>query len=65
MAGWSRASARRCSKAEAGAIGAPAAVMNAVASALAPLGVGHIDMPATAERVWRVLNAQNMPQAAE
>jgi len=50
---------------EAGAIGAPAAVMNAVASALAPLGVGHIDMPATAERVWRALNAQNMPQAAE
>ena len=50
---------------EAGAIGAPAAVMNAVASALAPLGIGHIDMPATAERVWRALNAQNMPQAAE
>jgi aerobic carbon-monoxide dehydrogenase large subunit len=50
---------------EAGAIGAPAAVMNAVANALAPLGIGHIDMPATAERVWRALNAQNMPQAAE
>jgi carbon-monoxide dehydrogenase large subunit len=50
---------------EAGAIGAPAAVMNAVANALAPLRAGHIDMPATAERVWRAINAQNMPQAAE
>jgi aerobic carbon-monoxide dehydrogenase large subunit len=50
---------------EAGAIGAPAAVMNAVANALAPLGIGHVDMPATPERVWRALNEQNMPQAAE
>ena len=32
---------------EAGAIGSPAAVMNAVHDALAPLGVKHLDMPAT------------------
>jgi carbon-monoxide dehydrogenase large subunit len=40
---------------EAGTIGAPAAVMNAVADALAPLGIAHIDMPATPERVWRAI----------
>jgi carbon-monoxide dehydrogenase large subunit len=35
---------------EVGAIGAPGAVINAVCDAI---GVRHIDMPATAERVWR------------
>jgi carbon-monoxide dehydrogenase large subunit len=42
---------------EAGTIGAPAAVMNAVADALAPLGVPEPDMPATPERVWRAIAA--------
>jgi carbon-monoxide dehydrogenase large subunit len=37
---------------EAGAVGAPAAVVNAVCNAL---GVGHLDMPLTAEKVWRSL----------
>jgi aerobic carbon-monoxide dehydrogenase large subunit len=37
---------------EAGAIGAPAAVMNAVVDALAPLGIRDVAMPATAGRVW-------------
>ena len=36
---------------EAGAIGAPPAVVNAVTDALE---VRHIDMPLTAEKVWRV-----------
>ena len=40
---------------EAGAIGAPPAVINAVVDALAPLGVRHVDMPATPERVWRAM----------
>ena len=40
---------------EAGAIGAPPAVMNALHDALAPLGVAHIDMPATPQRVWRAI----------
>jgi aerobic carbon-monoxide dehydrogenase large subunit len=40
---------------EAGAIGAPAAVMNAVTDALIPLGVKHLEMPATPERVWRAI----------
>jgi carbon-monoxide dehydrogenase large subunit len=42
---------------EAGAIGAPPAVMNALADALAPLGVGHIDMPATPDKIWRAIQA--------
>ncbi len=37
---------------EAGAIAAPAAVISAVSDAI---GVAHIDMPATSERVWRAL----------
>ncbi len=41
---------------EAGTVGALPAVMLAILDALAPLGVKHIDMPATAERVWRALN---------
>ncbi|MEE8171686.1 MAG: molybdopterin cofactor-binding domain-containing protein, partial [Alphaproteobacteria bacterium] len=40
---------------EAGTIGALAAVMNALMDALAPLGVQHIDMPATSEMVWRAI----------
>jgi carbon-monoxide dehydrogenase large subunit len=40
---------------EAGAIGAPAAVVNAIVDALAPLGVRDIEMPATPERVWRAI----------
>src|SRR5439155_3251382 len=35
--------------------GAPAALANAVLDALAPLGVRHLDMPLTAERVWQSL----------
>jgi len=41
---------------EAGAIGAPPALMNALHDALAPLGVAHIDMPATPLRVWRAIS---------
>ncbi len=37
---------------EAGTVGALPALLNAVNDALAPLGVRHLDMPVTAERVW-------------
>ena len=37
---------------EAGSIGAPAAIVNAVLDALAPLGVTDLEMPLTPERVW-------------
>jgi carbon-monoxide dehydrogenase large subunit len=37
---------------EAGTIGLPPAVVNAVVDALAPLGVRHVDMPLTPARIW-------------
>jgi len=40
---------------ETGTVGAPAAVMNAIADALVSRGAKPIDMPATPERVWRAL----------
>jgi aerobic carbon-monoxide dehydrogenase large subunit len=40
---------------EAGAIGSPPAVINAVIDALSPLGVTHIDMPASPLRVWQAI----------
>jgi carbon-monoxide dehydrogenase large subunit len=42
---------------EAGAIGAPAAVMNAVMDALSSVGVKHLDMPASPHRVWQAMHA--------
>lgn len=41
---------------EGGAIGAPAAIANALADALAPLGISHLDFPFTPERVWRAIS---------
>src|SRR5471032_1912689 len=41
---------------EAGCAGALPSVMNAVVDALSELGVTHIDMPVTPEKVWRILN---------
>ncbi len=40
---------------QAGCIAAPQTIVNAVVDALAPLGIEHIDMPATPERVWRAI----------
>jgi carbon-monoxide dehydrogenase large subunit len=40
---------------QAGAIAAPQTIISAILDALAPLGVTHIDMPATPERVWRTI----------
>jgi carbon-monoxide dehydrogenase large subunit len=40
---------------EAGCVGAMPAVANALADALAEFGVKHIEMPATPERVWRLM----------
>jgi carbon-monoxide dehydrogenase large subunit len=42
---------------EAGTVGAPAAVANAVVDALAARGIRHVDMPFTAEKIWHLLNA--------
>ena len=50
---------------EAGAIGAPAAITNALVDALKPLGVRHVDMPATPEKLWRIIQQHRTPLAAE
>ncbi len=42
---------------EAGTIGALPAIMNAVVDALRPLGIQHIDMPASPARVWKAIAA--------
>ncbi|MGH7064371.1 MAG: xanthine dehydrogenase family protein molybdopterin-binding subunit, partial [Stellaceae bacterium] len=49
---------------EAGAIGAPPALVNAVVDALAPLGIDRLDMPLTPERVWRAIQAAKKSAAA-
>jgi carbon-monoxide dehydrogenase large subunit len=41
---------------ESGTIGAPPTVINAIIDALKPLGVDHIDMPATPQRVWETIS---------
>ncbi|MBY8976583.1 xanthine dehydrogenase family protein molybdopterin-binding subunit [Rhodobacteraceae bacterium NNCM2] len=42
---------------EAGAIGSPPALVNAVIDALSGHGITHIDMPLTPKRVWEALNS--------
>jgi carbon-monoxide dehydrogenase large subunit len=45
---------------EAGAVGSPPAMINAVVDALHPAtGLKHLDMPATRERIWRALRASH------
>lgn len=43
--------------AESGTIGGPPAVQNAIVDALAHLGIRHLDLPITPERVWRAIAA--------
>jgi carbon-monoxide dehydrogenase large subunit len=50
---------------EAGCIGAPPAVINALVDALAPHGVRHVDMPATPQRLWSLIQAGTPAVAAE
>ena len=49
---------------EGGTVGAPGAVIHALLDALAPIGVTHIDMPATPARVWRAIQAARADGAA-
>ena len=49
---------------EAGAIGAPPAVINALVDALSDYGIEHIDMPATPERVWAAIQQARPARAA-
>jgi carbon-monoxide dehydrogenase large subunit len=43
---------------EAGTIGATPAIANAVIDALQPLGIAHLDLPMTPEKVWRAIQAR-------
>jgi carbon-monoxide dehydrogenase large subunit len=49
---------------EAGSIGATPAIVNAVLDALKPLGVRHVDMPLTPERLWRAIREAQAQRAA-
>ena len=42
---------------ESGSIGATPAIQNAVVDAVAHLGVRHIDLPCSPERVWDAINS--------
>ncbi len=47
---------------EAGCIGIPAAIFNAVSDAVAPFGSNDLQMPLTSERIWRALQARQTEQ---
>jgi carbon-monoxide dehydrogenase large subunit len=49
---------------ESGTIGSTPSVHNAVVDALSHLGVRHIDMPCTSERVWRAIVAAQSGEVA-
>jgi carbon-monoxide dehydrogenase large subunit len=49
---------------EAGCAGALPSVMNALVDALRPLGITHIDMPATPEKVWTMIQQAKAKLAA-
>ena len=49
---------------EVGAIGSPPAVINAVVDALRDYGVRHVEMPATPQKIWTIING-GRPMAAE
>ena len=50
---------------EAGNVGGLAAVMNAVINALNPLGVTHVDMPLSPERLWRTIQQARNSKSAK
>ena len=45
---------------EAGTVGALAAVANAVQDALWEIGVQQVDMPFTSEKIWSMINSDNL-----
>ena len=47
---------------ESATVGAPPAIANAVVDALAYLGVTHMDIPITPDRVWEVLNEKGVAE---
>ena len=49
---------------ESGTIGSTPAIQNAVVDALSHLGITHIDMPCSPERVWRAIQTARQAQPA-
>ncbi len=49
---------------EAGTIAASAAVINAIVDALAPLGITHVDMPASPDRLWKQIQERRGESAS-
>jgi len=47
---------------ESATVGAPPAIVNAVVDALAHLGITHIDIPITPEKVWRILKEKGVAE---
>ncbi len=50
---------------EAGAIGSPPAIINAVVDALSEYGVRHLDMPASPQKIWSIIQSKTPRMAAE
>ena len=50
---------------ETGAIGSPPSVINAVVDALRDYGVRHLDMPASPQKIWSLIQAHQPRMAAE
>jgi carbon-monoxide dehydrogenase large subunit len=48
---------------EAGTIGSTPAIANAVVDALSPLGIRHLDLPLTPEKVWKAIRDHHARQA--
>src|SRR3954447_1644070 len=49
---------------ESGTIGSTPAIQNAVIDALSHLGITHIDMPCTPERIWRAIHSASVGASA-
>ena len=47
---------------ESATVGAPPAIVNAVVDALSHLGVQHIDIPITPEKVWKILKEKGVAE---
>jgi carbon-monoxide dehydrogenase large subunit len=50
---------------EVGAIGSPPAIIGAIVDALKDYGVRHIDMPASPQKIWSIIQAGQPRMAAE
>jgi carbon-monoxide dehydrogenase large subunit len=50
---------------ESGSIGAPPTIVHAVLDALAPFGIGHLDMPLTPQKIWAAIQTARADVAGD